>query len=360
MADAIDKTAWRVNRAGLLAMARQAVARWGVGEGEAPAQVRLVNMSENASFHIAISPSQQYMLRLHRPQYHSQTRIESELAWLAVLGGEGIGLPMGVPRAVCGMDGGLIQTLRPAANAPAYYAVLFAYINGETPAANQSAESLVALFRQLGEMAARLHRHSETWQPPASFTRPAWDAGGVYGTAMHAGHWGDWREGPNVTETQRRVLDQAEAKVTHALAQYGKPAHRWGVIHADMRLANLLVDATGDRQTCHLIDFDDCGFGWFMYDFASSVSFIEDTPKLPQLKAAWLAGYRQVREASAADAAMLDTFIMLRRMLLLAWLGSHPEADIAPDLAADFAGITTRLAQNYLRHGTTYYPPDSV
>ncbi len=38
-----------------------------------------------------------------------------------------------------------------------------------------------------------------------------------------------------------------------------------------MRLANLLID--GDRVT--LIDFDDCGFGWFMYDFAAAISFFE-------------------------------------------------------------------------------------
>ena len=38
-----------------------------------------------------------------------------------------------------------------------------------------------------------------------------------------------------------------------------------------MRLVNSLVGQEGTR----LIDFDVCGHGWFLYDFAASVSFIE-------------------------------------------------------------------------------------
>ena len=44
-----------------------------------------------------------------------------------------------------------------------------------------------------------------------------------------------------------------------------------------MRLANLLVDG----RDVSVIDFDDCGFGWFMYDLGSSVSFIEHDPTVP-------------------------------------------------------------------------------
>ena len=46
-------------------------------------------------------------------------------------------------------------------------------------------------------------------------------------------------------------------------------------MHADIRLANLLVDGEHVR----VIDFDDCGWSWFMYDFATTVSFIEDHPR---------------------------------------------------------------------------------
>ena len=64
-----------------------------------------------------------------------------------------------------------------------------------------------------------------------------------------------------------------------------------------MRLANLLVDQNGIR----VIDFDDCGYGWFMYDFAATISFIEDDPRILEFKSAWLEGYLTQRRLSAED-----------------------------------------------------------
>ena len=42
-----------------------------------------------------------------------------------------------------------------------------------------------------------------------------------------------------------------------------------GLIHADFSLANLLIHK-GDLR---VIDFDDCGLGWFLYDAVTSVFF---------------------------------------------------------------------------------------
>ena len=108
-----------------------------------------------------------------------------------------------------------------------------------------------------------------------------------------------------------------------------------------MRLANLLVD--GDRVT--LIDFDDCGFGWFMYDLAASLSFIETSPQLASLKAGWIAGYEAVRPLSSDDLRIVDAMILLRRMALLAWIGSHAETGLARQHAGRFAVDTAALAE---------------
>ena len=64
--------------------------------------------------------------------------------------------------------------------------------------------------------------------------------------------------------------------------------------------------------------FDDCGLGWFLYDFAAGISFMEDHPQVPALKAAWVRGYRKRRALSADEAHEIDTFVMLRRMALCA------------------------------------------
>ena len=101
-----------------------------------------------------------------------------------------------------------------------------------------------------------------------------------------------------------------------------------------------------------MIDFDDCGFGWFMYDFAAAISFIEEDPIIPDLRAAWIDGHRTIAPLGEEDVAEIDSFVMLRRLLLTAWLASHSETPTAQELGADYTDGTLRLADAYLsNHG---------
>ncbi|ODN65638.1 phosphotransferase enzyme family protein [Methylophaga muralis] len=117
-------------------------------------------------------------------------------------------------------------------------------------------------------------------------------------------------------------------------------------MHADLRLANLLVD---DKQLS-VIDFDDCGFSWFIYDFASAVSFLETSPLLPELQQAWVRGYKSIAALSAEDEAMISTLVMFRRLLLTAWVASHPETPTAAEAGFEqFTFGTIELAKKYLQ-----------
>lgn len=285
----------------------------------------LVNVSENHTYRID-APAGRFMLRLHRPGYQSAESIESELAWVAALRDT---LP--VPRPLPGRDGALLQSLPSGRRA-----VLFAFDPGVEPA--EDAE-LTGLFRVLGRYAAIAHRHAESWERPGGFTRQSWTAGSILDPD---GLWGDWRQAPGVDAVRER-LGAVDQRLREMLAAYGMPPSRYGLIHADMRLANLLVD--GEHVT--LIDFDDCGFCWFVYDLAASLSFIETRPDLETLIGAWLEGYAPVRPLGDEDRAIIAPMILLRRMALLAWIGSHAETDLArrhaPRFAADTADLADRL-----------------
>ena len=141
------------------------------------------------------------------------------------------------------------------------------------------------------------------------------------------------------------LLGRMDDVIRRRLERYGAGSDRFGLVHADIRLANLLVDDGHVR----VIDFDDSGFAWFMYDFATTVSFMEDHPRVPELRDAWLEGYRSVAPLDPADEAELDTFVMLRRLLLVAWIGSHHTfATEAAELGAGFTAGTCALAERYL------------
>ncbi|ODT75904.1 MAG: hypothetical protein ABS76_32965 [Pelagibacterium sp. SCN 64-44] len=303
----------------------------------AGSSVRLLNHSENHTFRLDLPGGDAYTLRVHRPDYQSRANIESELAWLTALRRE-TGLP--IPEPVAGRDGSLLQHFAPPAG-PIRHAVLFRFIPGREP---DMGGDLTGLFGVLGDYAARLHLHAIGWPRPAGFERQAWNAATILD---RDGLWGDWRIAPGVSCDIAAVLDAVCAALRQRLDEYGTGPERYGLIHADMRLGNLLVD--GD--TVSLIDFDDCGFCWFAYDFAAAISFHETHPAVPALRRAWLAGYRAVRPLHAEDIAAMESMVMLRRMALLAWIGSHAETGLAQRHAAGFAEGTAALGALYLRGG---------
>jgi Ser/Thr protein kinase RdoA (MazF antagonist) len=306
---------------------------WAETEGGA---AMLINLSENHTFRIDMSSGDRFILRVHRPGYQSAAAIGSELEWVKALGTETM-LP--VPRPLRGRNGALVQDL--GASQVSRYGVLFKYEAGVEP---EPDDDLGGLFETLGRFAAIAHGHAMGFEASSAFTRPVWNIGAILGPA---GIWGDWRLAPRVEGHAAQTLEALELRLRADLAAYGEGRDRFGLIHADMRLANLLVD--GDHVT--LIDFDDCGFCWFLYDFAAAISFFEDSPTIPELKRRWLSGYEALRPLAAEHHAMIETMVLLRRMALLAWIGSHHETDLAKAHAESFAAVTARLAAPYLDRG---------
>lgn len=295
---------------------------------------QLINHSENHTFLIDTPHGERFTLRVHRQNYQSRPMVESELAWLEALKRD-TDLPIATP--VAGRDGSLIQTI--ATGQGERLAVLFRFLPGDEPSFEQD---LRGVFRKLGAYAATMHAQVRAWPRPQGFVRQVWSAGNILDPD---GLWGDWRVAPGVDHATRPVLDRLDAELRRRLADYGTGADRYGLIHADMRLGNLLVH--GDEV--NLIDFDDSGFCWFTYDFAAAISFHETHDAIPALKSAWLDGYGTVGSLSAEDMAAMDSMVMLRRMALLAWIGSHNETGLAQEHMPGFAQGTVQLAERYLR-----------
>ena len=94
-----------------------------------------------------------------------------------------------------------------------------------------------------------------------------------------------------------------------------------------------------------VLDFDDCGFGWHLYDLAGTFSFLEDNIRLEQWVRAWLEGYETVLPLRKEDIREIPTMIMARRIQLLAWITSHEDSDPVREMYAGFAGKTAELAE---------------
>jgi Ser/Thr protein kinase RdoA (MazF antagonist) len=294
------------------------------------ATAELCNVSENHTYRID-DGSKSYALRVHRPGYRTAHQIASELHWSDALREDGA---VDTPVTVDSLEGERVVRVN------GRNVVLFEWLPGAIP--DPDGDEVIAGFKTLGALSARMHAHARAWRPPENFDRPDWDYDHTIGAG---GHWGRWQDGLGIGAEERAQLERLDAEIARRLDAYGRDETRFGLVHADIRLANLLVDA-GDVR---VIDFDDCGFAWFMYDFATTVSFMEDHPRVPELQDAWIEGYRSVAPLAAEDEAILDTLVMLRRLLLVAWIGSHHEfATEAAELGAGFTTGTCALAERYL------------
>jgi Ser/Thr protein kinase RdoA (MazF antagonist) len=313
-------------------IARRALERYDAGP---EAGLTLLNVSENATYAVDDPVTgERTVLRIHRRGYHAGPEIASELAWV-----EALRVDAGVrtPRVLPTRDGAALLAMPEPGQAEPRYAVMFEWLPGTEPPDDRLDES----FELLGEITARMHDHAEQWTRPSGFVRFAWDYDGSFGPASR---WGRWQDGIAVGAAETEVLGRLDVVLRDRLARFGSERHRYGLVHADLRLANLLVHG-GDT---FVIDFDDCGWSWYLYDFGAAVSFFEHDPRVPELAERWLRGYRRVRDLPAEDEAELWTFVMMRRLLLVAWIGSHSGTDLAQSMGADYTRDSLALAEDYL------------
>lgn len=311
-------------------VAERSVKRFGLPDG---VPVKLINVSENATYKVEDGAGRKWALRVHREGYHSRTAIASELAWLASLRETG-GVATPVP--VRGLDGEYIQTVAGEGLPNPRNVVLFDWENGAEPERTD-----VAGFELLGETAARMHDHVRKWRRPVWFERHSWDFETSLGSRPH---WGYWKNGMGMTSEAMEAFTETVALIKQRLEAFGGSPDRFNLVHGDMRLANLLMDGS----TVKVIDFDDCGFSWLLYDCATTVSFFEHTPEVPELLQAWVRGYRRIGTLSAEEENEIATFVMLRRLLLVAWIGSHSETELAQSMGVDYTRESIPLCEKYL------------
>lgn len=305
----------------------------------AEAKVSLLSESENRVY-LVQDPARPELnvIRVNsgRLGYHRPAMIASELTWLMALRRD---TDILVPEVLAAKDDCLVQSFDgPGLDKPRHTAV-YSFLSGTEP----PEDDLIPGFERLGEISARMHDHAKAWTPPADFARPSWTPEAILDDRLD---WGPWQAGHGVEGAVQQLLARLDEAVRTRLAALPKDRAHFGLIHADLRLANLLVD--GDRTA--IIDFDDCGFGWYLFDLATALSFLEQRPDAPELIEAWLTGYRKVAEVPAEIEREIPTLIMLRRLQLIGWVGYQQHLiAFARDIAPQFTADSCRLAEDYLR-----------
>ncbi|WP_428120269.1 phosphotransferase enzyme family protein [Candidatus Poriferisodalis sp.] len=300
--------------------AREALRAFGLGS----ARLKLVGISENVTFRADDDRSgQAYVLRLHRPGYHTLDELNSERAWLEALRGSGISVPTPVAapdgRYFVPTDVAQDETRQVGLNlwAPGEIVGELLTAHDKCTDATEPVE-IAEPFGQLGGLMAAMHNQATAWTPPSSFRRHRLDTDGLLGNAPF---WGPFWENPVLDARERDLLIATRDHCRERLRRYGEPRRTFSLIHADLHLANLL---THDGRLS-VIDFDDAGFGWHQYDIAVAMFHSRGTADFEAARQAFLGSYRAVRPISDDDLALVPMFELIRGMAILGWRAQRPE-----------------------------------
>jgi Ser/Thr protein kinase RdoA (MazF antagonist) len=300
-----------------------------------------VTVSENVTYRVrgqlaSAAAVGDFVLRLHRPAYHSLASLNSEHLWVRALGDAGVA----VPRPLRTRDGHEFTHVHVAAADEWRPAGLAHWQHGEILAdaldAAPDAARVEDAYRQLGALMAAMHAQACAWSPPAGFERHALDADGLMGEAPF---WGPFWSHPTFTPAERALVLATRDRLHAALLRLGKPADSYSLIHADLHQGNLVL---ADGQL-HVIDFDDAGFGWHAYDIAVALLRVLPHRSGERIAAALVAGYRARRSLPEDVLALLPMFLLVRELALVGWVLQRPE--LARGLSrAEAAALCARCA----------------
>ena len=267
---------------------------------------KLIKYRENAVFGVILKNNIKAALRLHRPGYKDIAEIKSEMWWTRALAEKGFPVPCPVASHK-GED--VIQV------SSDLVATMIEWVEGEPIGdAKIPIKGLgKKIYYELGVLLADLHNLTEDLSFPDWFKRPLWDIDGLLGETPN---WGRFWESSGLTAEEKYIFQLTRNKAKLVLEKYKFDGAETLLLHGDAIRENVFHGTNG----LTLIDFDDCGYGFPIYDLATAtIQSIEDKHYQNRCDAI-LNGYGKDRLLTHADFELFPTFSMLRVLATSSWI----------------------------------------
>jgi Ser/Thr protein kinase RdoA (MazF antagonist) len=318
-------------------LARSALERWDLGAIE---RIDLLAERENVVFDVHAA-SGRVVVRVHRAGYHDDAELSSQREWRRALRASGI---VDTPEWVLTADGEpFVVAEAPGVPEPRQVSVL-EFVDGDQlterlePA---TASETCAWFQDLGALMARLHVHSSTWERPAGFRCIRWDVEGLLGDRPL---WGSFWELEHLPAADRALMADFRERARHELTAIGEASDVFGLVHNDFLPENLLVGPSG---LC-LLDFDDCGDSWFLFDISTALVTVVVRDDYPSIRHAFFAGYREVRSLDDTELERMALFFAVRMATYASWLDSRRHTQFARELGPIIIDAAVDVCRRYL------------
>ncbi|MGQ4600920.1 phosphotransferase [Nocardia sp. R6R-6] len=321
-------------------VARRALDNYGA---TADALISFVKYRENYVFKVDMA-GESRALRIHRSGYRSDSEIAEELDLICALGNAGVA----VPRVCTSADGSRL-CFAADDDGDLHQVDMLVWVDGAVPLGDIGTaflgEALIdeSRFRALGALIAEFHNAVISIEQGKS-VRPAWDAPGLVGDRAV---WGDPRRAFGDDALGGAIVEEAIPMLLSTLEEYGRLPGRYGQIHADFTPENVLVD----EQRMTIIDFDDSGHGYYLFDLATAFFFYQPHPRSEAVLSALCDGYRSVRELDDHDYAALRPMLLARGLTYLGWAADRPGDETSDFVLEYIRPLVVDLAKELLhRH----------
>ncbi|MFC7401018.1 phosphotransferase enzyme family protein [Citricoccus sp. GCM10030269] len=321
-----------ISRDVALYLALQSLPAFGL---EAQAQIEFVKHRENVVFR-AEDGSGAYALRIHRRGHRTDAEVHTENAFMEAMRAEG--LP--VSEVMRTVSGDLFTSVADS-EGRSYHVDVQRWVTDSAPLGDAGAAWLGGEspepehFEQLGDLCGRFQQASARLGRIPGYSRRAWDLDGLVGEQPL---WGDPRRLAQSAD-DRKAIDTALAVIREQLQRVGTSPEVYGVIHADFTPDNVLISPRG----LTMIDFDDFGEGWWLFDLATVLFWYQRHPRAEEYRSALLQGYERHLRIPQQGHHMLEALVLARGLTYLGWAADRPNDETSAFLRAEVLPV---LVQN--------------
>lgn len=279
----------------------------------------------------------QYLLRIHQPGYQELKAIELELTWLAAMR-EGSNLP--VPEPLATLDGQWILSINMPGIPGERSCSLLRWVKGRT------VKNCFNLrhFQAQGSLMARLHNFSSQWQPPVGLCKRKFDWDGLFRNDVGSGMT-NTEAMTLLSPLHRQAFTFVSDQVREVMEDWGQGSDVYGLIHGDLGVDANLFFWHGEARA---IDFDDSGFGYWVYDLAVALEACCDDPTYLRYREALLNGYAEFRSLPDWQAEKIELFLAALQVYWNLWAvgGTH----LYPQFLPEYQKRIERTAEFVVRY----------
>lgn len=301
------------------------------------AHVHPIMYVNNAVFGVE-SGGQKFVLRLHRRGLKRPEWIESEMRWLDAIRRDTL---LCVPPPVGTLKGDFIAQAEVEGLYEPLNCTLLGWVEGTF---FKTSDLSLEQVHRLGAFLATLHQYSETFQPEGEFHLPRLDWEGLFGenSPYHSGE-----NEKLFTPEQTAIFNAVAGRARDVIERLGESRENFGLIHADFIAKNYLFN--GD--TVCAIDFDNCAFGYYLYDLAPPLLQFSIEPAYNAIKTALWEGYTSLRPLPEQYRDYLETFVAARHVASCRWIVGNLHNPSVRERAPEIIGYRVEELRQFLETG---------